>query len=161
MPYLIDGHNLIPRVRGMSLGAPDDELKLVVLLRTFASRAGRRVTVYFDRGAPGSSRETSRTAVTVRFVSMPDTADAAIQRHLRRLGGDARNWTVVSSDAEVRRAALRAGARSQSSQDFARMLIEAPARSAEKPEPPTSPEALQEWASLFAKPKRNPRSNRR
>ena len=35
MPYLIDGHNLIPKVRGLSLQSMDDEMELVELLQEF------------------------------------------------------------------------------------------------------------------------------
>lgn len=36
MNYLIDGHNLIARTPGLSLADPDDEAKLVQLLRRWA-----------------------------------------------------------------------------------------------------------------------------
>ena len=35
MPYLIDGHNLIPKVAGLSLKAVDDEMQLIELLQEF------------------------------------------------------------------------------------------------------------------------------
>ncbi len=161
MPFLVDGHNLVPHVPGLSLSAPDDELSLVELLRSFASRSQRRITVYFDRAAPGNVPQAARSLVTVRFVSLPDTADLAIERHLKRLGKEARNWIVVSSDGEVRHAAQAAGARSQTSQDFARRLLGgggAPPTD-EKPNPPSGPNELKEWASLFNKGRRGrPRS---
>ena len=30
--YVVDGHNLVPKVPGMSLSDPDDETKLISLL---------------------------------------------------------------------------------------------------------------------------------
>jgi predicted RNA-binding protein with PIN domain len=151
MPYLVDGHNLVPHVPGLSLSALDDERRLIDLLRTFARRTRRKVTVYFDRAAPGGAPAASGSPVTARFVSSPDTADRAIQRHLKRLGREARNWTVVSSDNEVRQAARIAGARSQTSQDFARLLLEGPVSTSpeEKPDPPFGQDELEKWASLF------------
>ena len=41
MHYLIDGHNLIARVPGLSLADPDDEVKLLQLLKRWA--AARRL----------------------------------------------------------------------------------------------------------------------
>ena len=54
MHYLIDGHNLIARVPGLSLADPDDEVKLLQLLKRWAvADARRKVTVIFDKGLPG------------------------------------------------------------------------------------------------------------
>jgi hypothetical protein len=47
----------------------------------------------------------------VHFVRQPAIADTAILNHLHRLGSDAHNWIVVSSDAAVRSGAQKAGAR--------------------------------------------------
>ena len=38
MPFLIDGHNLIGRMPGISLDDPDDEARLVAQLRAFCAR---------------------------------------------------------------------------------------------------------------------------
>jgi uncharacterized protein len=151
MPFLVDGHNLVPHIPGLSLSAPDDEQRLIGLLRSYARRTRRKITVYFDRAAPGAAPAAPGSSVTARFVSSPDTADRAIQRHLKRLGREAHNWTVVSSDNEVRQAARTAGARSQTSQDFARLLFEGPGSVTpdEKPEPPSGQDELNKWASLF------------
>ncbi len=35
MPTIIDGHNLIPKVRGLSLQRLDDELELIQKLQTY------------------------------------------------------------------------------------------------------------------------------
>ena len=39
MPTIIDGHNLIPKVRGLSLQRLDDELELIQKLQTLLPRA--------------------------------------------------------------------------------------------------------------------------
>ena len=94
-------------------------------------------------------------AVTVHFVAPPATADDAIRRHLKRLRGEARNWTVVSSDHEVRRSAEHAGARWLSAGAFARLLT-ADRRSEsddEKPGIPADPKEMAEWESLFTQKK--------
>ncbi|MBP1702274.1 MAG: hypothetical protein H6Q38_1381, partial [Chloroflexi bacterium] len=35
MPYIVDGHNLIPKIPGLSLRAIDDEMQLIELLQEF------------------------------------------------------------------------------------------------------------------------------
>jgi len=43
MPLLIDGHNLIGQIPDISLSDPDDEAKLVLLLRRYTTaRPGRQ-----------------------------------------------------------------------------------------------------------------------
>jgi uncharacterized protein len=54
MPLLIDGHNLISQIPGLSLSDPDDEGDLVMLLRRYTTaRRGRKVVVVFDHGVYG------------------------------------------------------------------------------------------------------------
>lgn len=154
MPYLIDGHNLIGQMRDISLSDPQDEERLVGLLAAWCDRRGASATVYFDRGAPGSG-PTRRGRLTARFVRPPRTADAAIEDHLRRLGRDAPQWTVVSSDREVRRAAQRAGARTVESAEFAASLrLPAPGPGSEKPEIP-SQEEVKAWLREFRRGRRS------
>jgi predicted RNA-binding protein with PIN domain len=157
MPYLIDGHNLIGQTPGLHLGEPDDEAQLIELLRAFCARTGSRATVYFDRGHPAAQAPPSGGRVSAHFITAPQTADQAIVRHLRRLRGEARNWTVVSSDREVERAAAGAGAQRLASREFARRLR---ARTAvaepEKPENPLTKEDLEYWEKRFRR-RRRPR----
>lgn len=162
MPFLIDGHNVIPHVAGLSLDDPEDERQLVERLRIFAARSRRRINVYFDRRAPGAGQGLTGGTVSVHFVAPPATADDAIRRHLERLRGEARNWTVVSSDNEVRRSAEHAGARWLSSEAFAHLLAAGrrPESEDEKPEIPANPKEMAEWESLFIQ-KKGQRSRRR
>ena len=151
MPYLIDGHNLIAHIQDISLDDPDDEARLLSKLRSFCAHTGRKVFVYFDRRAPGIQDPPTAGGVIVHFVTSPRTADDAIRAHLRRLGREARNWTVVSSDREVQLAAKQAGARTQTSADFARSLTSSDqvVEESEKPAPPYSREELASWERLF------------
>jgi predicted RNA-binding protein with PIN domain len=123
MPYLIDGHNLIPKV-GLRLDAPDDERDLVERLQDFARLARREVHVYFDGAPPGhaGSRRTGR--VTANFVERGRTADSAIRGRLNMLAAAAKNWIVVSSDREVQSAARAARATIMTSEEFAVRLTE-------------------------------------
>jgi predicted RNA-binding protein with PIN domain len=153
MPYLIDGHNLIGRMRGISLEGPDDEAQLVARLRAYCSRVATSATVYFDGAVIAATREPARAGVTARFVAPPQTADAAIRRHLERLGREAPNWTVVSSDAAVADSARRRRARVETSEAFARRLDDAASSSGgqEKPQNPPGPDEIAAWEAAFKK----------
>ena len=149
MPHLIDGHNLIGILPGLSLADPEDERKLLDLLRRYARRTRRRMIVFFDQGNPIYRNPAGEGLVTARFIPPPRKADDAIYEFLagRR---DARNFTVVTSDLAVQRSARRAGARVVSSAEFARQLAaeEAPAPENENP-PQEPPEDLEDWLELF------------
>ena len=124
MPYIIDGHNLIPKVAGLSLGDMDDEQQLVKLLQEFCRIKQKQVEVYFDNAPAGSSGPRTYGCVVARFVRQGRTADQAIKEKLHRLGGEARNWTVVSSDREVRASARSARAKSMRVEEFSQRLNE-------------------------------------
>jgi predicted RNA-binding protein with PIN domain len=152
MPYLIDGHNLIPKIPGLSLQAVDDEMQLVQKLQEFCQRRGKQAEVYFDNAPPGQDGKRRFGPVTAYFVRRGQTADAAIHLRLRRLGRAAPNWTVVSSDGYVQSTARAAGAQALSAETFAGMLREGgrPAGETGKSgENPMSPDELQEWLRLF------------
>jgi len=119
MPYLIDGHNLIPHLSGVDLKDPDDEMDLIERLVHFSRRERAKVEVYFDQAPPGQTRKQLFGFVAAFFVTRDRTADDAITHRLASLGKDARNWTVVSSDREVIRKASQHRARSLSAKDFA------------------------------------------
>ncbi len=151
MPFIIDGHNLIAALPDLDLSDLDDEMKLVEMLQGFCSRTQRRATVYFDRGFPGGEPTIKSGRVEVRFVRLPRTADDAIRAHLLKLGKEAPNWTIVSSDHEVRSAARRAGASVLDSDAFAQMIPASVITSdqSEKPLGALSDIDLDEWERLF------------
>ena len=121
MPYLIDGHNLIPKL-GLRLDALDDELELINILQEFCRLERKQVEVYFD-GAPAAHAGTRKVgAVTAHFVPQNTTADTAIRKHLKRLARNARNWIVVTSDKEIQADARKVHSEIISSDAFARML---------------------------------------
>ncbi|KXK21216.1 MAG: YacP-like NYN domain protein [Chloroflexi bacterium OLB15] len=122
--YLIDGHNLIGTgLLGFSLDDPDDEMKLVELLRRFAAGNSTRVTVCFDGGLPGGISRASNSVVKVIFASDPTIADKLIMRELRATK-DTSRWTVVSNDAEVRKEANLRKFKTAKSHDFAKLLMQ-------------------------------------
>lgn len=158
MPYLIDGHNLIPKVPGLSLDAVDDENQLVELLQEFCRISRKQVDIYFDQAPPGGSGRRKLGTVAVHFVRVGSTADGAIAQRLRKMGRSARNWTVVSSDLQVQASARQAGAQTLSSESFTSLLLATISNSAADESKPgdadMSPEEVQEWLTLFNSKKR-------
>jgi len=149
MPYLIDGHNLIPKL-GLRLDSIDDEMELIAILQEFCRLGRKQVDVFFD-GAPAPHAGTRKLgAVTAHFVRLGTTADDAIRNRLKALGRSARNWTVVSSDRQVQANARTAQAEVVSSDAFAGMVKRA-RNSAPKPqnERKLSTKEVDDWLKLF------------
>lgn len=149
MPYLIDGHNLIPKV-GLRLDSPDDEVKLTRLLQNFARLKRENVEVYFDGAPPGQAGTRKLSGITTHFVRAGQTADSAIRARLKNMGKTAKQWTVVSSDREVQSAAQTARAQFTSSESFSK-LVEQVINSA----PPSMTDGrlsdveVDEWLEIF------------
>src|SRR5690242_2600391 len=121
MPYLIDGHNLIPKL-GLRLDSIDDEMELISILQEFCRLEQRQVEVFFD-GAPAAQAGTRKLGtITAHFVRLGTTADNAIRNRLKKLGKSAKNWTVVSSDRQVQADGRAAHAEVISSDSFAGLL---------------------------------------
>jgi predicted RNA-binding protein with PIN domain len=150
MPYLIDGHNLIPKL-GLRLDSLDDEDELIPRLQEFCRLRRARLEVYFDGAPPGQAPTRQAGAVTVYFVRQGSSADAAIEVRLERLGKQAKNWSVVSSDGRVQCSARAAHASVLSSEEFAREMSKAQAVSTStlKREATLAPEEVEEWLKFF------------
>lgn len=153
MHYLIDGHNLIPKV-GLSLNTPDDEAELLARLQRFCRLHRAHAEVYFDGAPPGQAGIRRLGLVTAHFVHQDLSADAAIEAHLIKLGARAREWTVVSSDRRIRRAAQEAHATLLTSEEFARQIaisVESKPKpvSSPKNDTPLSPQEVEEWLRIF------------
>ena len=86
MPYIIDGHNLIPKIPGLSLQDLDDEIQLVKMLQEFCRINRKQVEVFFDNAPPGQPVARNYGSVVARFVREGGTADRAIHNKLKRLG---------------------------------------------------------------------------
>lgn len=151
MPYIVDGHNLIPKVPGLTLDDPEDELQLVKLLQEFCRLNRKKVEVYFDNAPPGGQDSRSFGGVIARFVRQGTTADQAIKKKLKRLGGESRNWTVISSDHEIRDAAKSARAKVVTAEEFARQLANMPVSKevAIDSEVELSQEDVEDWLDFF------------
>ena len=152
MPYLIDGHNLIPRIPGLSLQDMDDEMDLIELLQEFCRENRKQVEVFFDNAPPGQLKARSYGCVLARFVRQGETADQAIRRKLTHLGKEARNWTVVSSDRQVQAAAKAARASILTAEAFAQHLfstLDAPSSQKDDINFKLDDQELDEWKDLF------------
>jgi len=151
MPYLIDGHNLIPKI-GLRLDSPDDEMELIGLLQEFCRLERRNAEVYFD-GAPVGQAGTQKFGiVTAHFVRLGATADAAMKVRLEKMGRAARNWLVVSSDHAVQTSARTVHADVISSEKFADLLKKSsPLKPKSDTESELSSEEVDEWLKLFGR----------
>lgn len=155
MPYLIDGHNLIPKL-GLRLDSLDDEMELTAILQEFCRLERKQADVYFD-GAPTPYAGTRKLgSITAHFVPLGTTADEAIRRRLKKMGKTAKNWTVVSSDRQVQAEARAAQANVISSDAFANKLKQA-RNSAPKSsdDRKLSKQEVNDWMILFKEGKKS------
>src|SRR5512136_510214 len=97
--------DVIAFIKGLKLSDPDDEAKLVSLLKRYRARHKRAIVVVFD-GAPagGRSRDLSSAGVEVIFARAGRTADGVIKERVRAARAP-QQITVVTSDADVARVA--------------------------------------------------------
>jgi hypothetical protein len=147
MPILIDGHNLIGRMPGLSLQDPDDEDRLVAELRAWRGRTGKKITVVFDPGTTYALPETRRQGgIEVVFAAHGSSADEVILRRVRR-SQDPAGLTVVTSDRSLARQVTQYGARVRPAEDLAADLS-SPAAAPEK-DTSLSAQELEAWLALF------------
>jgi len=59
MPYLIDGHNLIPFMHGMSLDQLDDELRLIDFLEAYFRKIRKKASSFSTKGGPAAIRSSA------------------------------------------------------------------------------------------------------
>src|SRR5919108_1899999 len=122
MHLLVDGHNLIGQMPGISLADADDEAQLVMLLRGYATRKrGRQVVVVFDHGVYGHPQMLDGYGVTCYFAKSPQDADAQLIRRLKAISRPG-EWALVTSDQHVAGVARERGVRVIDSQEFAAQL---------------------------------------
>jgi len=152
MPYLIDGHNLIPKV-GLRLDSFDDELELLRRLQEFCRLRRAQVEVYFDGAPPGWASTRKAGVVTAHFIRQGSSADAAIEERLKKMKKSAKNWTVVSSDGRVQRAAGASRAGVMGAEKFSLEMDKAQiiGKTKSKSESALSPEDVEEWLAFFEK----------
>lgn len=152
MKYLIDGHNLIARLPGLSLADPGDEIELIRLLARWRWRHQSPPTiVVFDPGdvAVYGPHRTRHSGITVQYAPFGSDADAVLKR-LIAASRQPTQLTVVSSDQEIQAAAQRAGARSIPAEEFAGELAPPAVPDEDAPrDKPLSPEEIEAWLDVF------------
>lgn len=151
MQYIIDGHNLIPNIRGLTLSDLDDEQSLIDLLTPFLRAKKSRAMVFFDRAATGQAGQRNFGLIKAVFVPAGQTADSAIASYIRQLKGASQNHTLVSSDRTVQASAHAYHATVLTSQEFSQLLQrfyeqEPQAAPAERE---LSSDEVQQWEDLF------------
>lgn len=122
--FLIDGYNLLHSfARGKS--GEDARNGLITLIQAWADRGGYRVRIVFDPTG-GMKRNEVRGAIEIRNVPQGRTADEEI---LEALGStdDRTQYTVVSNDAAIVKAAGKKGFAVVPCEEFARTIASAPA----------------------------------
>lgn len=154
MPYLIDGHNLIPKI-GLRLSEPDDEMELIYVLQEFARLKRQPIEVYFDGAPPASSGTRKLGTIKAHFISLGTSADSAMRSRLNNMGKSAKNWTVVSSDREVQSSARINEAKFISSEEFVKLLRETISKVNKKnrEEKSISAKEVEEWLKVFGEKK--------
>jgi len=156
MPYIIDGHNLIAKIPGLSLGDIDDEDQLIEMVQDFCRRRRKQAEVYFDNAPPGGLRVRKYGSVVAHYIRNSSTADDAIRARLGHLGRAARNWSVVSSDLAVQASAKAAKAQVLSAETFARDLIETEEGNLDRGdinEEGLSSDEVDDWLQIFGEGK--------
>ncbi len=151
MSYLIDGHNLIPNIRGMSLRDLDDEIALIEVLQNFSRKSRKKVEVFFDKAPEREARVQNFGTVRVHFVRKSITADEAIIKRLYAMQKRAKNWTVVTSDRQIAAVVKSVHAKLLSSQEFAvqlREVLEA-AEELNRQDKVLGESEVAEWLRLF------------
>jgi uncharacterized protein len=151
MLYLIDGHNLIPFVRGLSLQQLDDEMRLLDVLQGFLRQNKGRMEVFFDGAAPGWAGTRNFGSITAHFVVRGKTADEAIRQRLDQLPAGS-GVAVVSSDRQVQAEARNHRADVIPSGEFARNLTiqkTEPIKRKKKSTIELNEDEIDEWLRLF------------
>jgi len=150
---LVDGHNLIPRVPGLSLSQADDEERLVGLLRKYAAQRRAQIVVVFDSGSlAGRSRELSGGGVEAIFAGSGTIADRILIERIRELKHP-QQWKLVSSDHAIQEEANRRRVRVVEAANFASQLMSPRdterTASASADEKPDTEADIDEWLKLF------------
>lgn len=158
MRYLIDGHNLIAQMPDIHLDDPDDEVQLVLKLRSFAARSPKtiQVTVIFDTGIPGGvEKSLSNSTVTARFAAAEQSSADNVLRNLIEKAANPAAYTLVSSDQELAELARQKKMAVLSAQEFISQMYTPPKKQQQKAlenkkrNPTLSKAELDEWLNIF------------
>jgi uncharacterized protein len=152
MRWIIDGHNLVPFIPGLSLADLDDENRLIEWVQQFLKGNHDSIELYFDKAAIGQPKTRSLGRLKIIHVDRKIIADQAIIQRLNQLGNAAEQVTVVSSDHSIQTNARAARAKVMDSPAFFTYAIRQSARKTTKtnPDPALSTQEVDEWLNLFS-----------
>ncbi|MBV8879944.1 MAG: NYN domain-containing protein, partial [Planctomycetaceae bacterium] len=142
--FLIDGYNLL---HSFARARSGEEARggLIALIHAWCERGGYRARIVFDPTG-GMKRNDARGAIEIRNVPQGRTADEEIVEALD--GTDDRTqYTVVSNDAAIVKAAGKRGFTVVPCEEFARMISTRP-EGPEKSES-ASPGEVDYWMKEF------------
>ena len=149
---IVDGHNLIPKIPGLSLTDVDDENQLIQVLQEYCRLRRVEIECFFDKAPQGHPRIQRYGQVLAKFARPGKTADEEIKEQLRRLERRARGWTVVSSDNSIQAAARAARARILTAEAFSHEIQAAFQQRSLKgttSEEPMSADEMEMWLRTF------------
>jgi uncharacterized protein len=173
--YLIDGHNLITKMPGMSLSNPEDEVHLVEILQVFSRIRRQKIEVYFYGALSGQIGTHTFGNIRAHYFPKGQTAADAIGRRLEKLGPQVRETLVISADRRVQAETRAYTAPFLDAELFARELQAVPHSPLAPAEPPApvkkpapvdlskqdtknqpnlSSDELSEWMDLFKNKKK-------
>ncbi len=151
MPYLVDGHNLLAQIPGLSLRSPEDRQRLLQALAGFSRARRCRVTVVFDGDPlPGWREELHLGGVRVVHSGTGRTADTALLDLIRSSRTPA-DLILVTSDRSLQDRGRHLGAKGMRGHVFRKMMAGGSGRGthpAEKPER-SDPEEIAYFMELF------------
>lgn len=149
MATLIDGHNLIGKIPDLRLDDPNDEEQLLMRLRAYRARTGKRLVVYFDPGtAYQSPGRRFKGGIGVFQAGTGQRADDLMIRDLRR-HHNPRELTVVTSDRAIQEVARHHRAQVIDAATFAEELSHTPSKKETGEMPPLPEHEVQEWLAIF------------
>jgi len=151
--YLIDGYNLLHQLpelrRQMEYDLKAAREGLLIRLSAFSLSKSVEVSVVFD-GIDESPQPAGRwRSLSIYFSKPPQKADPMIKKMIaERKKSD--ELVVVTSDREIDMYARLCGVKVESSQTFAKAMMQAPSSDLEKKNShPISDRELDEWMRLF------------
>lgn len=158
MEFLVDGHNLIPKIPGLSLNDPEDEMKLIDILVEYSRLSRRKIILFFDKRAVGHPFETKIGTIRVFHADARSTADETIIRYVQKYAAKRANFTVISSDRHIQVQVKGLGADALASEEFAKQVVGALRNPAKKRsaypkarlEAPLSEAEISDWLDVFS-----------
>lgn len=153
----IDGHNLIPKIKGLSLSMLDDEMELIQILSEYARLSRKKLEVFFDNAPTDKAGTRKFGRVTAHFVRQGSSADDAIIQRVSKMGRKAKNLKIITSDQRIQRQVQSHQAQTMPSEVFVKEIEKTLSTSpgGGKPDPDRMSEGeVDHWLNLFNKDKK-------